>query len=296
MNSIVQTGYRLLREPKRSARKNLLWISLLICLHSELLHAQAWSKADSAWLTDALAGKDTIRLNPEFQRAIRNGTFLNLGEPLGKMQLAPSSIPITKDFAEYMMPADSLSASDTTLRNNDGNPYRKLAWKDLPPGVLMRYGLDGSFASNDPYVVGFGFPRSATPKPATGLSLSFNHALSMAFSPSYRRLAHNRKHATAWKTYNDLPTPDVHRKQRQFRNAHPELVLSPFARKRSQADSLALVRNNAQGIDSLLLDPFAADRLALQAAKADTAVADSFPVGSFLRRLFSIKRRISGTD
>lgn len=296
MKTTVQTGYRLFRESTRSGRKNLLWISLLICLHSELLHAQTWSQTDSVWLNDALAGKDTIRLNREFQRAIRNGTFLNLGEPLGKMQMAPSSIPITKDFAEYMMPADSLSAADTTWREDGGNAYRKLAWKDLPPGVLMRYGLDGRFAANDQYVVGFGFPRSAARKPATGISLSFNDILSTAFSPSYRRLAHNRKHATAWKTYNDLPTPDVHRKQRQFRNAHPELALSPFARKRSKADSLALVRNNAEGIDSLLLDPFAADRLALQAAKADTMPVDSSLGGSFLRRLFSIKRRISGAD
>lgn len=296
MNIAVQIGRRLLRESKRSGRKNLLWISLLICFHSELLHAQAWSKADSVWLTDALAGKDTIRLNPEFQRAIRNGSFLNLGEPLGKMQLAPSSLPITKDFAEYMMPADSLGIADSTWRNDDGNSLQKLAWKDLPPAVLMRYGLDGRFASNDRYVVGFGFPTSAAGKSATGIDLSFNHVLSMAFSPTYRRIAYNRKHATAWKTYNDLPTPDMHRKQKQFRSAHPELITPFAARKRSLADSLALARNNAEGIDSLLLDPFAADRLALQAAKSDSMPTDSSSGGWFLRRFFSLKRRLSGVD
>lgn len=296
MNIAVQIGHRLFRESTRSGRKNLLWIGFLICLHSELLHAQTWSKADSVWLNDALAGKDTIRLNPEFQRAIRSGTFLNLGEPLGKMQMAPSSIPITKDFAEYMMPADSLDIADSTWLENGTHAYRKLAWKDLPPGVLMRYGLDGRFASDGRYIVGLGLPSSVGGGGATGIRTSFNHVLSMAFSPAYRHIAHNRKHATAWKTYNDLPTLDVHRKQREFRSTQPELALSPFARKRSKADSLALVRNNAEGIDSLLLDPFAADRLALQAAKADTMPVDSSLGSSFLRRLFSIKRRIGGTE
>lgn len=216
---LLQHWFILFGESKRSGRKNLLWIGLLVCIHTELLHAQAWSETDSLWLAGILAGKDTLKLNPEFQHAIRSGTLINLGEPVGKMQMAPSRLPLAKDFSEYITGRKSTSDTDSTKR--------RVALKDLPPAVFMRYGLDKPLPFNGIYQQAYTPSSRPTGRPATGISLSFNDLLQAGFSRSYRQRMHNRKHATAWKTYNDLPTPDVYRKQKQFRNAHPELIFRP---------------------------------------------------------------------
>ena len=81
-----------------------LLIGFFVCINIHLGYAQ-WTEQDSIWLKDVLAGKDSIKLNPEFQKAIQSGSFLNPepGKPMGKPQLAaPSNIPITKDFSEYI--------------------------------------------------------------------------------------------------------------------------------------------------------------------------------------------------
>ena len=104
-----------------------LLIGFFVCINIHLGYAQ-WTEQDSIWLKDVLAGKDSIKLNPEFQKAIQSGSFLNPepGKPMGKPQLAaPSNIPITKDFSEY------IQQDDTT--------HRKVALKDLPPSVFWRH-------------------------------------------------------------------------------------------------------------------------------------------------------------
>ena len=80
--------------------------------------AQIWSKNDSIRLANILSGKDTFRINPEFQRAIKNGTFINT-EPVGKMRMSHSSLPITKDFSEYIkLDRKALSnAEHSTIKN-----------------------------------------------------------------------------------------------------------------------------------------------------------------------------------
>lgn len=216
---VLQHWFILLGESKRSSRKNLLWVGLLVCIHTELLHAQAWNETDSLWLAGILAGKDTLKLNPEFQHAIRSGTLINLGEPVGKMQMAPSPLPLAKDFSEYITGRKSASDTDTT--------GRRVALKDLPPAVFMRYGLDKPLPFNGIYQQAYTPYTRPAGRPATGISLSFNDLLLAGFSRNYRQRMHNRKHATAWKTYNDLPAADVYRKQKKFRSEHPELVLHP---------------------------------------------------------------------
>ena len=104
-----------------------LLIGFFVCINIHLGYAQ-WTEQDSIWLKDVLAGKDSIKLNPEFQKAIQSGSFLNPepGKPMGKPQLAaPSNIPITRDFSEY------IQQDDTT--------HRKVALKDLPPSVFWRH-------------------------------------------------------------------------------------------------------------------------------------------------------------
>lgn len=220
---------KILKESEPWRTKKLVWIGVLICIHIDLLQAQAWSKADSLWLANMLAGKDTIRLNPEFQKAIQNGSFLNPDQPVGKMQMAPARIPLARDFSEYINDKTSSSPSDST--------HRRVPLKDLPPSVFMRYGLDKPLPFNGIYrqaYTPYGRPAKSA---ATGISLSFDNLLQAAFSPSYRQKMRNRKHATAWRTYNDLPTPDIHHKQKKFRADHPELVLKPDTASRSPQTS-----------------------------------------------------------
>lgn len=243
---------------KRTNKK--LWIGLVLCLYAEMVSAQAWTKADSLWLRDVLAGKDTIRLNPEFQQAIRNGTFLRLDEAAGTMRIAPSALPIGRNFSEYIRP------------EKDSSSRRKVALKDLPPAVFKRYGLDKPLPFNGIYANAYTSYTPYAGPPMTGIGTSFNDALASLFSPSARRKAHNRKHATAWKTYNGLPSAADHQKQKQFRAAHPELVLRPRAltptadtagRKDtlSGAASLLAVSPEALLADSSRLRPSAKDTL-----------------------------------
>mgnify|MGYP000270737847 CR=1 FL=1 len=80
-----------------------LLIGFFVCINIHFGYAQ-WTEQDSIWLKDVLAGKDSIKLNPEFQKAIQSGSFLNPepGKPMGKPQLAaPSNIPITKGFQHH---------------------------------------------------------------------------------------------------------------------------------------------------------------------------------------------------
>lgn len=193
--------------------KKPFWLGIIICLHTELLQAQNWSESDSIWLADLLAGKDTLHINPEFQKAIRNGTFINLGEPAGTMQMAPAPLPITRDFSAY-------------LHDPDSSVSAKVALKDLPPAVFMRYGLDKPLPFNGIHTNAFTPSTPFTGHPGQSLvgSQDFMGLLFTAFSPHYRQLQKNKKRATAWKTYNSLPTMEVHRKQKAFRAAHPEQV------------------------------------------------------------------------
>lgn len=193
--------------------KKPFWLGIIICLHTELLQAQNWSESDSIWLADLLAGKDTLHINPEFQKAIRNGTFINLEEPAGTMQMAPAPLPITRDFSAY-------------LHDPDSSVSAKVALKDLPPAVFMRYGLDKPLPFNGIHTNAFtpSTPFTGHPRQSLVGSQDFMGLLFTAFSPHYRQLQKNKKRATAWKTYNSLPTMEVHRKQKAFRAAHPEQV------------------------------------------------------------------------
>ena len=67
-----------------------LLIGFFVCINIHLGYAQ-WTEQDSIWLKDVLAGKDSIKLNPEFQKAIQSGSFLNPepGKPMGRSQQYP---------------------------------------------------------------------------------------------------------------------------------------------------------------------------------------------------------------
>ena len=67
-----------------------LLIGFFVCINIHLGYAQ-WTEQDSIWLKDVLAGKDSIKLNPEFQKAIQSGSFLNPepGTSTGRSQQYP---------------------------------------------------------------------------------------------------------------------------------------------------------------------------------------------------------------
>ena len=81
--------------------KQCLLILMLMGVSHIRLYAQSWSEKDSVWLSGVLSGKDTIRINPEFQKAIDSGTFIHLEDEPGQQMLeAPTELPILKDFSE----------------------------------------------------------------------------------------------------------------------------------------------------------------------------------------------------
>lgn len=89
-----------------------------------LLAAQNAWQADSAWVSNMLERKDTIHINPEYLKAIQEGTFINTGKPL---KSAPSDLPILKDFSAYIQ-------ADTS--------HQLLRPDSLPPAVFLLYPPD----------------------------------------------------------------------------------------------------------------------------------------------------------
>lgn len=70
---------------------------------------------------------DSVHINPEFLKAIQEGTLINT-EPAGQQTLhMPSNLPILKDFSEYLKPDMA---------------ERKLNYEFLPSAVFSLYGPD----------------------------------------------------------------------------------------------------------------------------------------------------------
>jgi len=200
-----------------------LILSLLFSSTVLSLNAQNWNKEDSVWLLNVLEGKEELKINEETIKAIEEGKLI-----VPKWLQEKEKIEILKDFSNTGVP------DSTHLRSI--NPYT------MPPSVFALYVLyvnkvDSLLEntntlltdeerenlkqflppeSNRIYVNGYGVGGIG--------NLDFNHILSMVFSPSYRLIAHNRKHATANKNYYDegalLPSfKFTERERRQIRQA-----------------------------------------------------------------------------
>ncbi|MDF9829875.1 hypothetical protein [Parabacteroides sp. PF5-6] len=197
---------------KKVKRINHLYLALILSLLGGVSPAFAqWSARDSLWLRDVLAGKDTIRLNPEAMQSIQEGSFLNLDKPRTPMRSTPLDLPIEKDFSSYFLPEDSTKAYQFKLT-------------DLPPHIVLRYyNPKGSPGQQFSYEYFYYYLKRSTHGISGGQSHDFAHLLNMAFSPEYRRLMKNRKNAANLRYYNDLPRAELYQKQQQFLSAHPEL-------------------------------------------------------------------------
>lgn len=202
-----------------------LLIGFIICLNFRMGYAQ-WTKQDSIWLQNVLAGKDSIRLNPEFQKAIKSGTLINPGQPMGKMQIAPSSIPITKDFSEY-------------LQQKEDTAHRKIALKDLPPSVFWWY--DPPTKPMLPALKSIIDEIRRNPIQLGGQGLVQFDLGKMTSRKEYVHKRNAKRDAT-WKDYNNLPTPDIIRKKKVFFAAHPEAAADSIKRDTTviRKDSLFL--------------------------------------------------------
>ena len=178
-------------------------IGMLICLNSvEYAHAQ-WTQKDSVWLGNILSGKEKLQLNKETLKAIESGSLINPESPASEMRLAPTNkLSISKDFSEY------IHSEDTTRR--------KVALMDLPPGVFKLY----NFGSDKVLPVYQSILDGLKRKPPQGyigggmLTIFFD----MGELTSRKSYVHKRnaKRDATWREYNNLPTPDVMQKQKDF--------------------------------------------------------------------------------
>lgn len=189
-------------------------IGVVVCIqYIHTVNAQTWSKEDSIRLANILSGKDTLKLNPEFQRSIQNGTFINLN-PVGKMKSSPSKVPFTKDFSEYIKLDKSVLVEE------------KKNWKDMPPQAAMREPIEVKEPDLKVNPLVYTIPGQVKQTAVKPTGHDFNDFLSYLLSPKYRQFKKNASRNT-YKIYNDIPALQIYQKQKKFREEHPELILKP---------------------------------------------------------------------
>lgn len=188
------------------------------------MSAQNWSKEDSVWLRSVIEGNGEIKINEDTKKAIEEGRLI-VPPWMKNSENEVDKVDILKDF-------DNVGRPDS-VRIQSVDPY------SMPPAVFALYVLymnkvdsinasmtcllsaeeQESLASFLPPEARRGLYVSSTTGGIGGMN--FNHLLSMAFSPSYRRKAYNSKHAIAYKNYYDagvIPSKGLtERERRQIR-------------------------------------------------------------------------------
>lgn len=228
--------------------------AIVLMVGSQTLQAQ-WTAADSIRLSNILSGKDTLRINPEFERSIREGGLLNLERKKGKlMEPEREQIAIELDFSLFNI-----------------KPERSL-WKtaeeimQLPPQVFWLYTPelgDVDQYGNKVYRVDEKFHAYLEPlrsmKKGKLQSLDFNDALSTVFSSHYRLIKQNRENAIAHKSYHKPLSPEMQARRQKYLEKHPEMEITDNSERimslesdsirTEQADSLQI----EMGIPSVYL-------------------------------------------
>jgi len=170
---------------------NRVIMSFSICLlNLGLMNAQGIEK-DTIWIDNGQMDKQKICLNEETMRAIQSGTLINFDSPKPVTKPRPyrMKIAITKDFG--LKPVAGLPMEITDTLHIPPSVFAKLKFSFLP--VKEVTGFKVSSKSDE---------LRATP---AGFAFSAEDLLQSIFSKTARAKKHNRKHATAWKTYNNFP-------------------------------------------------------------------------------------------
>ncbi len=193
-----------------------------------------WTPADSIWLQNILSGKDSLRLKPEIEQSIREGNLMNFGkkETAGSPVLSPR-ISDPKGFSD-------------PLKSGNLLPDIKEDIKMLSPQFYGIHALEMPQSEHRINEGLFDFMDDVKKNGKKPSGRDFNDILSTAFDSHYRQLKKNKKNAVAYKTYNDLPSPELHEKQKQFLKDHPEARLpqiNPLADVQEK-DSLRTIRDS----------------------------------------------------
>lgn len=192
---------------------------LLPLLYTAVLSAQNALQEDSVWVSEVLAGKDTIRLNPEYLKAIENGTLINLGQPL---ELEFSRLPILKDFSEYIkadtlrqfLQIDSLSPAvfwlyqaDSEHRNIRGNYHKPI--NSLVISNQIRFGKTPFYGRTGTQNLFLPEVKDGQRRGSAGVTITLHFSmedmLRSVFWKSERDKKRNRKRDFTWKHYNSYP-------------------------------------------------------------------------------------------
>lgn len=240
-----------------------LLICLLICLKGAGVAQAQWTAKDSLWLQNVLAGKDSLRLNPETMRAIQSGTFLNWETPSTPMLTNPAKLSIVKDFSEYIQQEDTLM--QRLLRELPAYAFIRRAWKD-PKKPDTRYEISPAAFR---YLKGYWLDESAIDNTGRVESwdrgnADFAHTLNMLLSREYRQHYNNSLvAAVSLKAYKEAPTPEMVKKMNRYQEQQRALPF-PFVTHRDsiakrdsiKQDSLLVVRDSLWVIsDSTLVLP-----------------------------------------
>ena len=189
-------------------KRKLSATGILLLFSCMFLFAQEWSKEDSLWLRNVLEGKETFKINEETKKAIEEGRLIV--PSWIKNSDTDSDMELIKDFDAAGMP--------------DSTRIPTLDIYSMPPAVYALYVLymdkmDSAYQAKSLVITDeerkelealapagaklfYPYTSNHTPGVSAG-GLDFNQMLSMIFSAQYRRIAHNRKYATAYKNYYD---------------------------------------------------------------------------------------------
>lgn len=171
------------------------------------------------------AQHDTLRIRPEVLKAIREGTFLNLDQPRKKLQEADPSLPITKDFSEYIQPDELPSVTNQAQIPPSVFLLKQIRRKESrlkiqeqafhidkrqlkPKGILIPHTnlrVETGAANLFSPEVKDG-QRHGTIHATVSGTFSLDELLQLIFWQSARDKKRNKKRENTWKYYNDYPT------------------------------------------------------------------------------------------
>jgi hypothetical protein len=191
----------------------VIWM-LMFGIFTDLLAQQMEVKPIS------VIGRDTLRLNAETLKAIKEGTFMNT-ERLPLKQ-SVSELPILDDFTEYIkmdtfrkpFPIDSIPPSVLLIYPVDTKEYhiRGIVYKPMK-SLVVKYRIN--LLNKSLYMkVGTGNlfmdevrdgQRRGTGNVSLGVDFSLEDALRHVFWKSERDKKRNRKREATWKYYNSYP-------------------------------------------------------------------------------------------